>query len=48
MHPTNWPSFQTVINIDMISPKQLLGECLDQAAIMLKEVIEVYCNINKI
>ena len=48
MYGSNLPSATTTINIEMISPKQLIGECLDLAAIMLKEVIEVYCNNNKI
>jgi hypothetical protein len=30
----------------MISPKQLIGESLDLAALMLRELIDVYCNIN--
>jgi hypothetical protein len=46
MQGTNWST--TTINIEMISPKQLIGECLDIAAIMLREVIEVYCVNNKL
>jgi hypothetical protein len=47
MQPSSWSSNgATSINIDMISPKQLIGECLDLAAVMLKEVIEAYCNSN--
>lgn len=48
MYGGNLPSATTTINIEMISPKQLIGECLDLGAVMLKEVIEVYCNNNKI
>jgi hypothetical protein len=48
MYASNFHATTTSINIEMISPKQLIGECLDLAAVMLKEVIEVYCNISKI
>lgn len=48
MYTGNWPTIATSISIEMISPKQLIGECLDLAAVMLREVIEVYCNNNKI
>jgi hypothetical protein len=43
MFPGAWQSNSTTINIEMISPKQLIGECLDLGAIMLRQVIEVYC-----
>lgn len=48
MYAGNWPTIATSISIEMISPKQLIGECLDLAAVMLRELIEVYCNNNKI
>jgi hypothetical protein len=39
MQATNLPNSTTTINIEMISPKQLIGECLDLGAVMLKEVL---------
>lgn len=34
------------IGIEMISPKQLIGECLDFSTAMLKDIIEAYCQKN--
>ena len=34
------------IAIDKMSPKLLVGECLDMAKVVLQELIQVYCNNN--
>lgn len=34
------------ISIDKMSPKLLVGECLDMAKIVLQELIQVYCSNN--
>ena len=32
------------IGLDMISPKQLVGESLEMGNLMLRELVEVFCN----
>ena len=34
------------IAIDKMSPKLLVGECLDMAKVVLQELIQVYCSNN--
>lgn len=47
MQGANWSSSTTTVNLEMLSPKQLIGECLDMAAVVLREVSEIYCQNTK-
>jgi hypothetical protein len=42
----SWTATNVSIDIEMISPKQLIGECLDLAAAMLRDLMEVYYQMN--
>lgn len=42
----SWTATNVSIEIEMISPKQLIGECLDLAAAMLRDLMEVYYQMN--
>lgn len=37
---------QFVISLDKMSPKMLVGECLDIAKVFLQELIQIYCGNN--
>ena len=39
-------NFDTSINIEKLSPKQLLCECIDLATAMLKEIVDTYTKNN--
>ena len=36
------------IGLNMMSPKQLVGECLEMATVMMKELVDVFCSSNNI
>lgn len=40
--------FNTSINIESLSPKQLLGECVDLSTQMFKELVYHYLEVNQI
>ena len=52
MHPHNHHhalhNASTTINIESLSPKQLLGECIDLATSMLKELVAHYIQNNNL
>jgi hypothetical protein len=39
-------NFNTSINLETLSPKQLLCECIDLATQVFKEVVDHYINVN--
>ena len=41
-------NFNTSINLESLSPKQLLCECIDLATQVFKEVIDHYINVNNL
>jgi hypothetical protein len=44
----NWANNNVTIDISMISPKQMIGECLDLGIRMMKELIDAYNSNNNI